>query len=203
MELTNNGLAGAAGGAFDPFAAGLVGNYNTLLGEIFRRDYPSYSAGLSLNIPLRNRAAQSDYATSALQLRQTELQLQKQKNQVRVDVQNAVIGLQQARARYDSSVKARILQQQTLDADKKRYTLGAGTVFQVIQDQQSLSAADTSEVQALANYSHARIAFDQALGTTLEVNNISINEALSGRVTRPSVLPAQLPDAQQNGPEHN
>jgi outer membrane protein len=196
-ELTNNGLAGPEGGAFQPSAAGLVGGYNTLLGQIFSRDYPSYSAGISLNLPLRNRAAQSDYATSVLQLRQTELQLQKQINQVRVDVQNAVIGLQQARARYDSSVKARILQQQTLDADKKKYTLGASTVFQVITDQQSLSTAQTSEVQALANYSHARIAFDQAVGTTLEVNHVSLNEALAGRVVQQSVLPAELPTVEQ------
>jgi outer membrane protein len=196
-ELTNNALAGPEGGAFQASAAALVGGYNTLLGQIFGRDYPSYSAGISLNLPLRNRAAQSDYATSVLQLRQTELQLQKQINQVRVDVQNAVIGLQQARARYDSSVKARILQQQTLDADKKKYTLGASTVFQVITDQQSLSTAQTSEVEALANYSHARIAFDQAVGTTLETNHVSLDEALAGRVARQSVLPAELPTVEQ------
>lgn len=195
-ELTNRGLAGAMGGAFDPTAQGLVGGYNTLLGQIFQRDYPSYSAGFSLNVALRNRAAQSDYVTTALQLRQAELQLQKQLNQVRVDVQNAVIGLRQARSRYDSSVKARALQQQTLDADKKKYTLGASTVFQVIQDQQSLAAAETTEVEALANYSHARIAFDQALGTTLELNHISIDEALNGHVNRQSVLPANLPSAE-------
>ena len=194
FELTNNGLAGAMGGAFNPAAAGLVGGYTTLLSQIFGRDYPSYSAGLSLNVPLRNRAAQADYVTTGLQMRQDELQLQKQLNQVRVDVQNAVVGLQQARSRYDSAVKARVLQQQTLDADKKRYTLGASTVFQVIQDQQALGASQTTEVQALANYSHARIAFDQAMGTTLEVNHISINEALAGKVARQSVLPATLPN---------
>jgi outer membrane protein len=193
FDLTNNALAGAEGGAFDPAAIGLVGDYGTLLGQIFRRNYPSYSAGVSLSIPLRNRAAQSDYVTSELQLRQTELQLQKNVNQIRVDVQNAVIGLQQARSRYDSSVKARILQQQTLDADQKKYKLGASTVFQVIQDQQSLATSESSEVQALANYSHARIAFDQALGTTLDINHISLQEALSGHVARESVLPATLP----------
>ncbi len=193
VELTNNGLAGAPGGSFVPGAQGLVGSYPTLLGQIFGRDYPSYSAGLSLNVPLRNRAAQSDYVTSVLNLRQTELQLQKQENQVRVDVQNAVVGLRQARARYDSSVKARILQQQTLSADKRRYTLGASTVFQVIQDQQGLSSAQTSEVEALANYSHARIAYDQALGRTLEVNHVSIQEALEGKVVRQSALPETLP----------
>ncbi len=197
-ELTNNGLSGGPNyllenAAADPF---LVGGYGNLLGQIFRRDFPNYSAGLSLNIPLRNRAAQSDYTTSLLEIRQTELALQKAINQVRVDVQNAVTGLRQARVRYDSAVKARTLQQQTLDADKKKYTLGASTVFQVVQDQQTLAAAESTETQALANYSHARIAFDLALGTTMDVNHISYNEALSGRVARQSGLPANLPKAE-------
>jgi outer membrane protein TolC len=199
-ELTNNGLTGSSNYLLpgmqtaDPY---LSGGYGNLLGEIFRRNYPNYSAGLSLSIPLRNRAAQSDYVTSALELRQSELGLQREINQVRVDVQNAVIGLRQARVRYDSAVKARILQQQTLDADKKKYTLGASTVFQVVQDQQTLAAAESTETQALANYSHARIAFDQAMGTTLEVNHVSLTEAMSGRVARPSVLPAKLPNPEQ------
>jgi outer membrane protein TolC len=105
--------------------------------------------------------------------------------------------VRQARVRYDSAVKARILQQQTLDADRKKYTLGASTVFQVVQDQQTLASAQSTEQQSLANYSHARIQFDQALGTTLEVNHISIDEALSGRVMQPSALPATLPSSAQ------
>jgi outer membrane protein TolC len=92
-ELTNNGLSGLG------FVPGFSGGYGTLLGEIFRRNYPNYSAGLSLTIPLRNRAAQSDYTTSLLNIRQNELSRQKELNQVRVDVQNAVIGVQQARVR--------------------------------------------------------------------------------------------------------
>ncbi len=198
-ELTNNGLSGSSNylspGEFaNPY---LVGGYGNVLGQIFRRDFPSYSAGLSLSIPLRNRANQSDYVTTALELRQDQLTLQKAVNQVRVDVQNAVIGVRQARVRYDSAVKARILQQQTLDADKKKYTLGASTVFQVVTDEQALSSAESAETQALANYSHARIQFDQSMGTTLEVNHISMNEALSGRVARRSELPAKLPAPEQ------
>jgi outer membrane protein TolC len=193
-SLTNNGLAGAfnqGGQPTDPF---LIGGYGAFLSQIFHRNYPSYSAGLSLNIPLRNRAAQSDYVTSALQMRQDQLTLQKAINQVRVDVQNAVIGLRQARSRYDASVKARILQQQTLDADRKKYTLGAATVFQIVTDQQNLATAAAAETQALANYSHAQIAFDVSLGRTLEVNHVSIEEALSGNVSYKSVLPAKLPN---------
>ncbi|HYL38767.1 MAG TPA: TolC family protein [Bryobacteraceae bacterium] len=194
-ELTNNGLTGdlTALGAFEPGVAYLAGGYGNLLAQIARRNFPNYSAGVSLNIPLRNRAAQSDYVTSLLEIRQNELGLQKNINQVHVDVQNAVIGLEQARARYDAALKARDLQQQTLAADQRKYQLGAGTVFQVIQDQRDLATAVSAQMQAMANYTHARIAFDQALGTTLETNNVSLDEALAGHISRPSALPDNLP----------
>ena len=202
-ELTNNGLTGelTALGAVEAGVPYLAGGYGNLLAQVARRNFPNYSAGFSLNIPLRNRAAQSDYVTSLLELRQNQLNLQKDTNQVLVDVQNAVIGLQQARARYEAAVKSRQLQDQTLTADQKRYSLGAATAFQVIQDQRDLATTQSSEVQALANYTHARIAFEQALGTTLDVNHVSIDEALKGRISRPSELPPDLPqrDAPKGG----
>lgn len=194
-ELTNNGLSGTLTqtGALEPGVAYLAGGYGNLLAQIARRNFPNYSAGVSLNIPLRNRAAQSDYVTSLLEIRQNELNLQKNINQVRVDVQNAVIGIQQARARYDAAIKARELQQETLSADQRKYQLGAGTVFQVIQDQRDLASAVSAQMQAMANYTHAKIALDQALGTTLETNNISLPEAMAGKISRDSALPANLP----------
>jgi len=193
-ELTNNGLAGQLNPLFagQPGVGYLAGGYGNFLAQIARRNFPNYSAGLSLNIPLRNRAAQSDYVTSLLDIRQSELGLRKNVNQVRVDVQNAVIGLQQARARYDAAVKSRVLAQQTLDADQKKLSLGAGTAIQVIQDQRDLATSQSTEVQSMANYSHARIALDQALGDTLEVNHVSVEEAMSGHVAAgPSTLPAE------------
>jgi len=198
-ELTNNGLSGelTALGAALPGVSYLAGGYGNLLAEIARRNFPNYSAGLSLNIPLRNRAAQSDYATSQLELRQNQLNLRKNMNQVVVDVQNAAIGLQQARARFDSAAKSRQLQQETLAADQRRYSLGAATVFQVIQDQRDLASSESSETQAMANYTHARISLDQALGTTLEVNHISLDEALKGQLARSSELPGNLPGGRQ------
>jgi len=194
-ELTNNGLSGelTALGAALPGLSYLAGGAGNLLAEIFRRNYPNYSAGVSLSITIHNRAAQSDYVTSQLGLRQDELNLQKNVNQIHVDVRNAVIGLQQARARYVAAQKGHALQQQTLESDQKKMELGVAIPYQIVQDQQALASAISQETQALANYTHARIAFDQALGATLEVNHIAIGEALSGRVAQISVLPANLP----------
>lgn len=194
-ELTNNGLTGqlSALGAASPGLGYLAGGYGNLLGEIARRNYPNYSAGISLSISLRNRAAQADYVTSLLELRQNELNLRKSTNQVLLDVQNAVIGLQQARVRLEAAAKSRMLAAETLEADQTKYSLGAAVPFQVIQDQRDLANASNTEGQAMANYTHTKIGLDQALGATLSVNHISIDEALNGHMNRESALPATLP----------
>jgi len=194
-EFTNHGLSGPVnpmlnGGTPDPFFTG--GNSN-VLSQLFHRNFPDYSAGFALNIPFRNRAAQADYVTDQLQLRQNELQLQRVLNQVRVDVKTALIGLQQARGRYQTAVDARVLAEKSLEAEQKRFVSGVSSVALVIQAQKDLSANQDAEVQAMANYTHARIAFDVAMGRTLEANHIIMEEALSGHVERESVLPPNLP----------
>ena len=195
-ELTNNGLAGPPNplsqgccGAPEPY---FIGGAGSVLTQVFRRNFPNYSAGLSLSVPLRNRPAQADYVIDKLQAVQAELQLQRAMNQVRVDVKTSLIGLQQARARYQAALDARVLAEQSLKNEQERFRFGVSTVALVIQAQQDLAAGQDAEVQALANYTHARIEFDLALGRTLEVNHISLAEAASGRVERPSVLPASV-----------
>ncbi len=188
VDLTNNGLSGA-GNPLNPADPYFVGGYGNLLGQLFRRNFPNYSAGFSLNIPLRNRVAQADYVTDQLQLRQSELQLQRAANQVRVDVKNAVIGLQQARARYETAVSTRELAEQSLKAEQDKFSFGASDVTLVIQAQVDLAADQEGEVQAMANYTHAKIAFDEAIGQTLDVNRVQMEEAVSGHVARQSLIP--------------
>jgi len=197
-ELTNNGLTGSpnvvgiAPGILPPDNY-VVGGYGNLLGQIFRRDYPNYSAGFSLNIPFRNRAPQADYVADQITLRQYELQLQKAINDIRQQVKNSVIGLQQARARYETAVATRKLQQQTLDAEQMRFKFGESTIATVVQAQRDLATDQSAEVTSMANFTHAQIAFEQAIGATLDVNHISLDEARSGKVARQSNIPDTVP----------
>ncbi len=190
----NNGLAGdvntlpPVGGigavrVVDPF---ITGGWGTATGQVFRRNFPDYQIGAQLSIPLRNRSAQAEVVTAQLQLRQSELRQQQQINAVRVEVQNALIALQQARARYQAATKARVLAEQTLDAEQKKYALGASTIFMVIQAQRDLAQAQYSEVVAQGVYARAKNELDRATGRTLEANRVILEEALAGTVsTRP------------------
>jgi outer membrane protein TolC len=171
----------------------LVGGVSNALGQMIRRDFPTERVAGFFSPTLRNRVAQADYGIEQLQLRTTELQNRRTVNQVAVDVSNQIVGLQQARARYQAAVRNRVLQEQLLDAEQKRFGLGASTSFLVVQQQRDLATAQSTEVASLVAYSNARIALDQTLGTTLKTNNISVEEAQSGRVNRQSTLPPTLP----------
>lgn len=196
-DTNNQGLTGIPNPNYPglPASQYFVGGYGNMLGQIARRDFPNYSAGFSFSIPLRNRQAQADYAMDQLTIRQKELQMQRSVNQIRVDVRNAVIGLQQARARFETAVATRVLAEQSLKAEQDKFKYGAtGTdVTTVIQAQKDLVNDQTLEAQAMANYTHAKINFDQSIGRTLSVNSVSMEEAMSGHVSRESILPATLP----------
>lgn len=197
-ELTNHGQSGEvnplnSSGQPDAF---FVGGYGTALGQVFRRNFPDYQYGVQANVILRNRAAQADYVYNQLQLRQSELGQQKQINQVGVDVRNALIGVEQARAQYQAAVKQRVLQEQTLDAEQKKYALGASTVFLVIQAQRDLAQAQSNEVTAESNYQQARLNLEVATGNLLNAYHVNIDEAKAGRVKAP---PSPVPVVDPNG----
>jgi outer membrane protein TolC len=205
-DFRSNALAGPQNGVVGPISptTGLVqspsiadpffvGGYGDVLGQLFGRSFPTYSIGLNLTVPLGNRAAQANVATASVNLRMNELQIQRQINQIRADIQNSITALQIARAQYQAAVKGRVLQEQTLDADQKKLALGATTVYQVIQDQRDLTTAAGAEVAAENGYMQARNLLDYAVGQTLPNNSVEFGEARSGKVSRgPNPLPPEI-----------
>ncbi len=159
------------------------------LSTAFGTDFPTYAAGITLNLPIRNRIAQADAARAQIDQRQDETRLQSVKNSIIVDVRNAQIALQQDQAQVEAAGKARELAQETLDAEQKKYQLGASTTFLVIQAQRDLTTAKGNEIRALANLQEARVAYDKALGHLLDVNRITIADAQRGRAIQPPLIP--------------
>lgn len=181
-STSQQGLAGtprtANGSGPDPY---FIGGFGAAMGQSLRRNFPSVNGGAFFQAPIGNRQALADQAIDELQLRQNQLALQKSLNQVQVDLMNAVVAIEQARARYQAAAKSRELAAALLDAEQKKYQLGASTPFNVVQQQRSLTGAQASETAALVAYRNARTGLEQALGNTLEAHNISIEKAVTGR----------------------
>jgi outer membrane protein len=166
--------------------------FPTAQGQVFHNRFPDYSAQLTLSLPLRNRSAQADSARAILSERQQETVLQQLKNAALLDVRNTYIALTQDRAQVDAASEARQLQQETFDAEQKKYRLGASTVYNVILTQRDLIAAQGTELRALANLEEAKANYERALGRTLDVNHVTIAEAKSGEVQRETLIPGTL-----------
>lgn len=165
------------------------GGWGDALSAIGQGNFPDYGVSLTLTLPIRNRPAQAANARAILQERQDESRLRQIQNTVVVDVRTAQIALENGKARVGSAAKARILQEQTLDAEQKKYQLGASTVFQVIQTQRDLASARSSELRAKIDMIEAKVTFDRVMGRTLEVNNVTLADAKKGQMSRDTLIP--------------
>src|SRR5712692_2772730 len=166
--------------------------FTTAQSQVFQNKFPDYLVGVNVQIPIRNRSAQATNQRSILQLRQIEAQMQQLKNAAVVDVRNTYIALQQGRVQVATASEERKLQQQTFDADQKKYQLGASTVYQVILTQRDLVSAQGAELRALANLLEAKAAYERAVGRTLEVNRVTIADAKHGEVEKDTLIPGTL-----------
>ena len=166
--------------------------FGTAQSQIFHNQFPDYLVGVNLQIPIRNRQAQAAYQHAVLVQRQIEAQMQQLKNAALLDVRNAYIALTQDRAQVQAASKARELQQQTFDAEQKKYQLGASTVYNVILTQRDLITAQGTELRALANLVEAKANYERAVGRTLEVNRVTIADAKHGQIERDTLIPGTL-----------
>jgi len=139
-----------------------------------------YQAGLQLTLPLRNRVAQADAARDTVQLRQVQARTEKVAQQVREDVETAVVALQTAQAAYESASQSREYQAQLLDAERDKLSVGQSTDLLVLQNEAYLAQAKSTEIAARSNWMKARISLDYALGDLLEKNHVELDDAIRG-----------------------
>jgi outer membrane protein TolC len=179
QALTADSLSGF-GGAF----GNAIGGLN-----------PDYTIGVQFLMTLRNRSAQADLAQALLDKRQSALRLRQIENQVRVEVASAQIGLTQGRAQIESAIKQRQFEEQSLDAEQKKFALGASTSYNVILVERDLVTALNSLVAAKDAYMKARVEMDRCIGQTLAHNNIILEEAAQGQLKH---APTPVPVAKQD-----
>jgi outer membrane protein len=161
--------------------------------QLINSTSPDKGLGLTLNIPLRNRAAQATQIRSELEYQQAQMRLQQIENQISIEVRNAQFGVEQNRASVDSAKAAVDYARQSLDAEQKKYQFGTSTTTLVLQTQSGLATAESTLMSAMAAYEKSRIELDRAIGVTLDHAGISIDEAAKGQVTHLPNVPGIAP----------
>jgi outer membrane protein len=141
-----------------------------------------YQGGIQLNLPLRNRIAQADAARDEIQLRRAQGRTAKLENDIRQQIENATVALENAHEAYAAAVESRDYQQQLLTAEIDKFAVGASTNYMIIQDQAYLAQARSTEVAARSDWMKAQMALDRALGDLLEKNRIELDDVIRANV---------------------
>ena len=139
-----------------------------------------YQAGIQLTLPLRNRVAVADAARDTIQLRQAEARTEKLNEQIRQDVENAVIAVQTAFAAYKAAVSSRSYQEQLLETERDRLSVGQSTNLNIVQDQSLVAQARSTEIAARSNFAKAQVELDRDIGDLLDKNHIELENAIQG-----------------------
>lgn len=190
VPVTTNGTTTYVTRTPDTVNPFFLGGYGTILSQLFSRNFPNYTVGLQLSMPLRNRAAQADFATDQLNYRQSQIQDKQLQNNIKLNVANAYVALAHARGAYDTSVVARQLADQTLNGQRRRFELGALALLDVLIAQRDAETRQLAETDALNQYVRARTNLQQATGQILKGYDVDLQDAVTGVVTRqPDSIP--------------
>jgi len=149
---------------------GLASSFHQLLAF----GYPGYGGTLTLNLPVKNRAAQADLGSALVSRHQDLYSAQQVRERITREVTDAVHQLEEAKITLAAGKTSLDLAQKDLAAEQRKYELGSEPIFFVLNAQTGLAQAELNLLQAQVSYQVARAAVDHATGSLLEPYGLQI-----------------------------
>jgi outer membrane protein len=188
-----NACSGIIKAPAPPFRGTNTVSYGGTVNQLVNSTAPDKGIGLTLNIPIRNRLAQSNQVRAELEYRQAQVRQHQLENQVRIEVRNAQFDVKQNRVAVQAAQSAVDLARQTYDADQQKLKVGLTTQTAILQDASTLTTSESNLVSAKAAYEKSRIELDRATGLLLDHAGINIDDAARGQVTHLPNVPYVAP----------
>ena len=185
-SYTAQGLAGAVtsvGNGRVP--ENLIGGYGTSLGNLIQLDYPSYRLGVTISLPWGNRVAEANLGRVLAEKSRIANQRAQAEQIIEAEVRNALQALRSAESLLVSAAATRESAEQLYQSEQRQFQAGTTTFFLVQQRQTDLISARGRELQAQTLLNRAISEFQRAIGSTLEVNNVTVSSG-GGLLRRPS-----------------
>lgn len=177
--------------------------FGSAFSNLFNSSGPDKGVAVQITIPIRNRVGQSEQIRSQLEYRQAELNYKQSQNNLALNIRNEVFALEQDRAAIIAAREAQRFAEENLDAEQKKYALGASTSFNVMSMQSALAQAQETTITAEISYAKQRVQLDLDTAQTLDNNNIVLNEAVTGNIKTQPNVPGIGPNTfiEQTGPQ--
>ena len=181
--LTSNGLGGNLFQLGEPPVLIAPGSLGQAYSQVGTFQFPTYSASITLSLPIRNRAAEAAVGSSQVNKKRDLFAQRSELQTIELEARNAIHSLEQAKLSMSAAKIARDLTQKNLDAEQRKYDLGAETLFVLLDTQTELATADLALVNAEVSYQLALTAVQHATGELLERYHVQIRDP------KPSLVP--------------
>jgi outer membrane protein TolC len=132
------------------------------------------AAGIRFSAYLGNRQAKARKLAARATREQAEAALENLRSLVRLDVRLALNETERTRRQIEASAITRQFQEQTLEAEQDRFSIGAGTSLLVAQAQRDLLLSQLAEIEAVVDYRIALVNLFLAEGSLLERRGIKM-----------------------------
>ena len=154
--------------------AGAGREFSSAFTQVRRTDYPYYSYGLGMTIPLGNTVARNNYRIAKTTREQQALIYKQTEQDALISIENAVAAGRTSLERTDATHQASLYAQDALKAEQTKLEVGKSTSFIVLQLQRELTAARSAEIRALADYNIALAGIALNEGSTLERRGVTL-----------------------------
>jgi outer membrane protein len=145
----------------NPLPSPIAGGYGDALSDVFGRNFPTWNIGINLSYPVLNRQGAASSARFRIARDQQQASVKRLELQIVQEVRAAGRAVETNYKLVESNRAARVLQEQRLDAETKKFAAGMSTNFLVTQAQRDLALAQVAELQAVANYRKSIVNFDR------------------------------------------
>jgi len=154
----------------------LPGGAQDALKDAFKFRYNNWLIGLTLNIPLNTLLTRAEHAQAKLNLKQAQLRLKNQEQQVFLEVKTAVRDVEINYQRVQAYKAAHELAEKKLEAEQEKFKVGKSTNFFLLQYQRDLADARIAELRSMVDYILSLARLDSAMGITLNTKNIKFSD---------------------------
>lgn len=165
------------------------GNFGTSVNNLFNNDFPTYSAQLTIGLPLRNRAARGNYDAAVEQSRSLEVQQIGLIQRLKMESANAVQMLRSAQSRLIAARTARQSAEEVYASELRKYRAGTSTTFLVLQRVVNLASDRGRELQAQTDVNKALVNIQLVEGKLMSGYNIDTGAIGTQTLMRP-VIPS-------------
>ncbi len=149
-----------------------------------------WKVGVTLEVPLYGDLTREQAILRAeTDLKKYAISQQELDEQVAIEVEDAIRDLNMKFVQMKLARQARTLSEKQLAIEQEKLDLGMTTNFQLVQFQNDLVSAQTSELDTKISYLNALTRLDQVLGTTLDTWRIDLQ---NNRIV-PAAAPGSAP----------